>query len=249
MSEHDSPNAPGQTWHRWQMGDLESDAYASRRQDGASARHRAHEARVAQEQQALRDAFEQARREGFEAGRAEGYTAGHHEGHAAGLEESHAVAELEFQKRVDTTLAPLAPLAEEFRRALATLDGQVGDQLVELALITGRQLAGESLAANPEHVLSVVRELLEADTSLSGRPRLWLHPEDLILVEASLGGALAQAGWACQPDPTLERGGCRATSAAGGLDASLSTHWQAILDQRRARRRPHPDDTDSRDDG
>ncbi|WP_110665409.1 flagellar assembly protein FliH [Salinicola halophilus] len=257
MSDRDT-TAPGgsrllssETWHRWQMADLERQDTPRRERStarGNEERHRAREAEAERQQAALEEAREQARREGFEAGRAEGYEAGHREGYDAGLGEGKAVAELEFQKRLDYTLTPLTTLAEEFQRALAALDDQVGDQLVELALITGRKLAGDSLMANPDHVLSVVRELLDADTSLTGRPRLWLHPEDLALVEATLGDALAKAGWECQEDTTLERGGCRATSASGGLDASLSTQWQAILDQRRGRRKPLATPPESDDD-
>ncbi|WP_110687276.1 flagellar assembly protein FliH [Salinicola aestuarinus] len=245
MSEHgaNSPSSrllSADTWHRWQMNDLEREDAEHRATRGSRndrERDQAREAQVERERGALEATREQARQEGFEAGRAEGYEAGRQEGYEAGLKEANAVAELEFQKRLDLSLTPIAGLAEAFQQALAALDDQVGNQLVELALITGRKLAGESLMANPDHVLSVVRELLDADTSLTGRPRLWLHPEDLALVESTLGDALVKAGWECQEDASLERGGCRATSAAGGLDASLSTQWQAILDQRRARRK------------
>ena len=124
---------------------------------------------------------------------------------------------------------------------------ETANQLVELALITGRQLAGESLAANPEHILSVVRELLEADHSLNGKSRLWLHPDDLALVSAAIGDTLEASGWECCADHSLERGGCRVTSASGGLDASLGTQWKAILDQRRRRQPAAPDAAEASD--
>ncbi|WP_110656031.1 flagellar assembly protein FliH [Salinicola halimionae] len=234
-SDRRNPSTPGTDgeWHRWQMDDLghapdtrlpafDAEAQRQRRQQDADA-----EARQA--------ASEKAKREGFEIGHREGQEQGYRAGYQEGLEASNAVAELEFHKRLEMTLNPLAELAENFRQALMALDTEVADQLVELALITGRQLAGESLAAHPEQILCVVRELLDADTSLNGKPRLWLHPADLELVTAAMGEKLAASGWECHPDPALERGGCRATSAGGGLDASLSTHWKAILGQRRQR--------------
>ena len=224
-------------WHRWQMEELARAPSPAPGQSAANAEaQRRRRQREDAEEKARRAIAEKARQQGYESGYSEGHEQGYQAGYKEGLEAANAAAELEFNKRLDMTLRPLAELADNFRQALATLDTEVADQLVELALITGRQLAGESLDANPEHILSVVRELLEADTTLNGKPRLWLHPADLELVTAAMGDALAASGWECHADPSLERGGCHVTSAAGGLDASLSTQWKAILDQRRQRR-------------
>ncbi|WP_110689267.1 flagellar assembly protein FliH [Salinicola endophyticus] len=237
--------ADGEHWHRWQMGDLERQRPASRSDSGRA------EAADPQQQQAkaaaLRAEAELARNQGYESGYAEGHAAGYRDGYAEGQAAANAAAALEFHKRVSLHLTPLAGLAESFRQALAQLDDETANQLVELALITGRQLAGESLAANPEHILSVVRELLEADHSLNGKSRLWLHPDDLTLVSAAIGDTLSASGWECCADHSLERGGCRVTSASGGLDASLGTQWKAILDQRRRRQPAAPDTADDSD--
>ncbi|WP_110651074.1 flagellar assembly protein FliH [Salinicola peritrichatus] len=234
-------------WHRWQMGDLERDVPTTRPQSDPEPERRRRQQQA--DERARRAAAEEARRNGFEAGHAEGHEKGYQAGYAEGLAAANAVAELEFRKRLDLSLTPIADMAANFRCALASLDDEVADQLVELALIAGRQLAGESLAAKPDHILNVVRELLDADANLSGKAKLWLHPEDLALVTSTIGDELAAAGWECHPDATLERGGCRATSASGGLDASLSTQWKAILDQRR-RRGPSSDEpaSDAGDD-
>lgn len=224
-------------WHRWQMEELARAPSPAPGQSAADAEaQRRRRQREDAEEKARRAIAEKARQQGFESGYSEGHEQGYQAGYKEGLEAANAAAELEFNKRLDMTLRPLAELADNFRQALATLDTEVADQLVELALITGRQLAGESLAANPEHILSVVRELLDADTTLNGKPRLWLHPDDLELVTTSMGDSLEASGWECHADPSLERGGCHVTSAAGGLDASLSTQWKAILDQRRQRK-------------
>ncbi|KAA0019199.1 flagellar assembly protein FliH [Salinicola corii] len=225
-------------WHRWQMGDLghppSSDTSVTHAEPPQRRQQQDAEARACQ------SIAEKARREGLDQGYREGHEQGYRAGYSEGVTEGNAAAELEFHKRLDMTLTPLARLAENFQLALASLDAEIGDQLVELALIAGRQLAGESLAAKPEHILSVVRELLDADTTLSGKPRLWLNPQDLELVTSTMSDTLEASGWECHADPTLERGGCRASSAGGGLDASLSTQWKAILDQRRRSRAGSP---------
>ncbi|MFD2437126.1 FliH/SctL family protein [Modicisalibacter luteus] len=80
-----------------------------------------------------------------------------------------------------------------------------------------------------------MRELLHAEPALSGRPRLWLHPADLTLVKGHLGAEFEAAGWQLQPDDTISRGGCRATSSSGELDATLESRWESITQQVRRR--------------
>jgi flagellar assembly protein FliH len=141
-------------------------------------------------------------------------------------------------------VAPLQPLAARFAQALDNLDGEIIDGLVNLALATGRQLARDRLDAAPEIILDIVRELLHNEPSLSGKPRLWLHPEDLNIVREHLGGEFAAAGWTLQPDDQITRGGCRVSSPSGELDATWESRWRAIRGQIR-RRHADPADEDS----
>ncbi|MCE8005365.1 FliH/SctL family protein, partial [Billgrantia ethanolica] len=133
-------------------------------------------------------------------------------------------------------VAPLRPLAEQFSIALEGLDEEIANDLVELALATGHQLAGEALKARPRQVLELIGALLHTEPPLVGQQRLWLHPLDHKLVEEHLGTELAAAGWKLQPDAQLTRGGCRVTSANGELDATWETRWQAVKSQVRRRR-------------
>lgn len=203
-------------WRRWRMDELNGDAG-----------RRAETERAAQLQAAFDAAREQARREGWQAG----FEAGREEGLASGREEGLRNGDAESERQRRELLAPLAELAGNFSSALATVDETVADNLVELALATGRQLAGDALQQQPEQVRELVRALLREEPLHSGRTHLWLHPDDRPLVEAELAGELAAAGWELRPDPQLERGGCRVTSSAGELDASRATRWQQLLEQ------------------
>lgn len=184
------------------------------------------------ELQALR---EQARQQAREQGYREGFAEAREAGYAAGLEEGRRQGELELQQQLQQTLQPLQGLAAQFSAALAQLDEQIAAQLVDLALVTGRQLAGEALEAHPEQILEIVRELLHSEPALSGQPRLWLHPADLLLVKAHLGAELEAAGWRLQPDGEISRGGCRASAASGELDASRERRWETLVAQIRHR--------------
>ncbi|MBZ9568282.1 MULTISPECIES: flagellar assembly protein FliH [Modicisalibacter] len=228
--EHDTGD-----WQRWQMDELDSAASGVDRQARDRARREAIRRRALEHQARLDAEREAARREAYEAGYREGLARGEQEGHAQGLKAGREAGDEQMRQEIEQTLRPLRPLAEQFRAALDELDQSLAEQLVDLALATGRQLAGEALEARPEVILDIVRELLHVEPALSGRPRLWLHPADLTLVKAHLGHEFEAAGWQLQPDDTIQRGGCRATSASGDLDATLETRWAAIADQVRRR--------------
>lgn len=204
----------GITWRRWQPDDLSGDR-ARERRDAAQRT-------LTQELKALREqAREQGRREGYDAGFAEGYHKGELEGRAAGLAETE-------QQRAEL-LAPLSGLARNFSDALASLDSDIAEDISALAIAVGRQLADDALQAQPQQVAELVRSLLRDEPTLNGGTRLWLHPEDLTLVQQVLGAELEGAGWRLDQDPRIARGGCRVTTANGEIDASRDTRWQALL--------------------
>ncbi|PMR77709.1 flagellar assembly protein FliH [Billgrantia endophytica] len=247
MSDRSTPHSEQQSsWRRWRMGELQSEA----RHEGGEERRAADIAGEARRQESFRrqaelkamreKIFREAREEGYQAGFEEGRA----QGHAQGLEEGRQEAQRELEVLTHDALAPLKPLAEQFSEALAVLDEEIANDLVELALSTGRQLAGEALKARPRQVLELVRALLHTEPPLTGHQRLWLHPQDHKLVEQHLGQELGAAGWKLQPDDQLSRGGCRATSASGELDATWESRWQAVKAQVRRRRPPPASATD-----
>ncbi|MDR5893347.1 flagellar assembly protein FliH [Halomonas mongoliensis] len=231
------------SWQRWEMGELPQtrrDAGSAAPAPEETARRKAAFQRQA-ELHALREkAMQEAREEGYQAGYASGHAEGLEAGLAEGLEQGRAQARAELEQQLGDTLSPLLPLAQSFGRALHELDEVLAEELVELALATGRQLAGEALKARPKQVLEIVRGLLHTEPGMSGKPRLWLHPRDHALVEEHLGHELAAAGWMLQPDDQVTRGGCRVTSASGELDATWESRWAAVKRQVRRRATPKP---------
>lgn len=222
-------------WHRWEMDELNAPQQEHRARERNQARQEAIRRQALQRNAELETLRENARKEAYDAAYQEGLEQGHREGYEQGLSEGRLAGEQELQQQIQQTLQPLLPLAERFHEALDSLDAEIAERLVDLALTTGRRLAGEALEARPEEIQHIVRELLHAEPALSGNPRLWLHPADLTLVKAHLGTELEAAGWKLQPDEQVQRGGCRATSASGELDASLESRWEAIT--ARVRRR------------
>lgn len=158
----------------------------------------------------------QARKAGEAEGREQGHAQGLAEGHAAGLAAVQAQA------------TQLQALAQALPAALQLAQNSVADDLTALALDIARQVLGQALAAEPQAILAVVHELLQAEPSLSGAPQLLLHPDDAALVKELMADDLKAAGWRVRTDAQIERGGCRVTAHSGERDATVQARWERV---------------------
>ena len=201
-------------WQPWQMDPLGSPALPG---DDPQSSHRERVRKQAfqrkLEMQVLR---EKTLAEAQQVGHAQGVE----QGYGQGLNEGRQAAAVELQQQVKQTLQPLLELCRHFDEALKAMDTHIAHQLVRIALEAARQLAGDALAAQPEQVLVLVKSLLDSDLELTGKPKLWLNPQDLQRVQDSLGEQLDVAGWALHADTSMLPGGCRVVSAGGELDAT-----------------------------
>lgn len=170
-------------------------------------------------------AREEAEKKGYETGHAEGYAAGYAEGEAKVRAEHEARLDAEIAAR----LAPVDRLVAQFSQATAALDERIGRQLVELAIETGRQLAGRALEIQPEHILDDVQELLENHPGLTGSPTLYVAADELSRIEHYLGQSLAGAGWRLRADASLAAGDCRIEDDEREIDSTAGDRWARLL--------------------
>jgi flagellar assembly protein FliH len=153
-----------------------------------------------------------------------GDSAGHREGYARGLADGNAAGLAAVQAQA----AQLQALTQSLPGALRGADHEVADDLLALALDLARQVLGQALKAEPQAMLTLVRELLQTEPVLMGMPQLMLHPDDAALVKEYLPDELQAAGWRIRVDATLQRGGCRVLASSGELDATLPTRWERV---------------------
>lgn len=211
-------------WQRWEMGTLERRAGAR----PAAARGPDPRQQRREEDARRRAIYEQARKEGMEAGRQQGYEEGFNEGRKEGEQQAHAEYADMLAVRLDNTISPISVLVEQFSHGMAHLNDDIGRQLVDLALETGRQLANRALDLSPEHILDDVEDLLANEPTLTGQPRLFVNPDDLELVKNQLSEALSQAGWQLLADHDMQRGDCRIETDFREIDATRSGRWERI---------------------
>ncbi|WP_258239647.1 flagellar assembly protein FliH [Pseudidiomarina homiensis] len=190
-------------------------------------------------QEELKQLREQARTEAYEKGYQEGFEKGSAEGYSAGKETAEKEVAQAFEERCQTTLSPLNNMLSELEGALQSIDEQLAESLVQLAVTVGRQLAGEALQTHPEEILTLVREIIHEDPFIKDRPTLLLHPEDAPIVQEHLNDELKTHGWRVRQDEKLERGGCRLVSSQGEIDATIEARWERIISQLRGRSEQH----------
>jgi flagellar assembly protein FliH len=111
---------------------------------------------------------------------------------------------------------------------LAALEEKTGQALLTLALDIARQVVRITVAQQPEALLAAVREVLHMNPSAGAPLRLWLHPLDLDLVRLHLAEELKSGSWRVLADESITRGGCRAETSFGEIDATLETRWRRV---------------------
>lgn len=219
---------PGEKWHRWDLGELRN----ARKNTATNSDE--------QKKQFVRDAElnalrEKARQEAWEQGHREGSDSGYQAGYEQGLKTAKSEVEAEKHATIDSALQPVRELASAFNKALDNIDKNISDELVELALAVGAQLARDSLNENPETVLKIVRELMHSEPTFTSKPRLFVNPDDFALIEEHLHDELHASGWKLVSDERLTRGGCRLVSQSGERDATWEARWDQVKAQIRQR--------------
>ncbi|WP_455385617.1 flagellar assembly protein FliH [Acidihalobacter prosperus] len=144
-----------------------------------------------------------------ESARQEGFRQGREEGLAAGAEEAR-------QKSQEWTT-----LLDAAARPLADLDRQVLDELMALAVAVSRQIVRRELQTAPDEIIRVIREALAVLPSQSANVRVELHPQDAALVRELMPEGAGERAWRIVEDPALNRGGCRVSSEASRVDATV----------------------------
>lgn len=216
-------------WRRWHMASFEEQDAAHLVQPelpepGPDPREIQEEARRAGHAQGLTEG----RAEGYDLGVAEGRARGYEEGLEAGRQAGHAEGLAEGRKQGADEAARLRALADATAASLAALEEKTGQALLTLALDIARQVVRTTVAEQPETLLTAVREVLHMHPSAGAPLRLWLHPLDIEIVRLHLADELKSGPWRVLADESITRGGCRAETSFGEIDATLQTRWRRV---------------------
>lgn len=186
-------------YQRWELGAFES-------QDKATSQEAepAEEVRLPTAEEVER-IHQEAYQEGYQLGEAEGRRAGE-----------------AFSQQARALFLALEQEKLQQDQALA-------EEVLQLALAIARQVVGASFRAQPELMLKTVQDALAHLPTLSGHPKLIVHPSDAAIVRDWLAHEHGHLNWRVSEDAAMQAGGFRIESAQGELDATLPTRWQEVV--------------------
>ena len=147
---------------------------------------------------------------------------GYEEGFAKGLKASEG----KIAKQVASLKSVVKSLAAPFEE----FDERVENEIVALAIQISKQLIRRELKADSGQIVGVVKEALTALPSSSQNIQLFLHPDDAALVKSAFS-LDDEARWKVVEDPVISRGGCRVSTDASTIDATIENRLLAIIAQ------------------
>lgn len=232
MSERDAGSVSAQqraaAWRRWRMASFqEQDALQIEEElpdPGPDPEILLAELR----REARAQGLAEGRSEGYDLGVAEGRARGYEEGLAQGREAGYAEGLAQARVQGAEEAARLRATADATAASLVALEEKTGQALLTLALDVARQVLRTTLAEQPESMLPAVREVIHMNPGAGAPLRLWLHPLDLELVRLHLAEEIKTGHWRVLSDESITRGGCRAETSFGDIDATLQTRWRRV---------------------
>ncbi|ARP86928.1 flagellar assembly protein FliH [Bordetella genomosp. 9] len=215
-------------WRRWRMASFEEQDAAlvqeAPPEPGPDPREALEEARRAGHAQGLAEG----RAEGYDLGVAEGRARGYEEGLEQGRQAGHAEGLALARQQGAEEAARLRALADATAASLTQLEEKTGQALLTLALDIARQVVRTAIATQPDSLITAVREVLHMNPGAGAPLRLWLHPLDIEIVRLHLADELKSGAWRVLADESIARGGCRAETSFGEIDATLQTRWRRV---------------------
>ena len=178
--------------------------------------------------QAMAEGREEGYAQGHAAGVEAGQQAGHEAGYAAGREAGYAEGLAQARQQGAEEAQRLNALVQACAASVGALEEKMGQSLLTLALDIAQQVVRTTLSEQPEAVAAAVRDVLHINPSTHGQMRLWANPEDIELIRLHLADELKEGHWRVLADESIARGGCRAETPFGDVDATLQTRWRRV---------------------
>ena len=146
---------------------------------------------------------------------------------AAAVEEGRERGYHEGRSLADAETARLQQLLAALAAAAAREDQTLADEVLDLALLLARRIAGEALAVRRELLLPVVDAALRQLPHATKRVQIALNPADVDLVRGHVGEAAALH---CEvvPRADVESGGCILECDTCEIDATIGGRYARL---------------------
>ncbi|MGB6137859.1 MAG: flagellar assembly protein FliH [Shewanella sp.] len=182
--------------------------------------------RAAAEQEGFEQGKQDGYQQGLEQGRLEGLEQGHSEGFAQGEQQGLEAGQIQ----VNQLLEQLSQLISQFEQPLAVLDAEIEAELLAMTISLAKSVVGHELKTHPEHILSALRQGVDALPLKDQLVKLRLNQHDADLVSHSYSSEQLQKNqWQIDIDPTLSNGDCVIESVRSSVDLRVEQRIEQVF--------------------
>ena len=150
----------------------------------------------------------------------ESYDQGLAKGYAEGIKQS--------QEYIQQQVALMNAVLNQCASPMSELDHEVEDQLTQLSIALTRQLVRREIKSEPGQIVAIVREAMQVLPVSSRDVKVFLHPEDVVLMKEALATSDSPL-WTLMDDPTLMRGDCRIQTDSSSIDATIERRLASVI--------------------
>lgn len=172
----------------------------------------------------FKDQYEKRRQELLEHELAAARETGFRQGYEQGVAEGIATGSREVNLRINHLESLLRVMTEPLER----FDEHVEEQLTRLAILIAKQVIRREIKTDPGQIVAVVREAVSVLPLSAHKIRIFLHPEDALVVRNILPSGVNSSNWEIIDDPVMSRGGCRVDTEMSHIDATVESRLSAI---------------------
>jgi flagellar assembly protein FliH len=184
--------------------------------------------RAAAHAEGLAAGHEEGKKEGFEQGLAEGKEAGL----AQGIEEGTAQGLATGEQQSEENLAAWTSLLESLQNPVASVDKELEQELVLLAVSLAKGVIRSEVKTNSDLIFQALREGLKALPIQEKFYQIHLNPSDIELVNNHFSAEeIAQHNWQLVESPELSAGGCEVITQSNAVDVTVERRVKDILDK------------------
>ncbi|MEM7467030.1 MAG: flagellar assembly protein FliH [Pseudomonadota bacterium] len=145
-----------------------------------------------------------------------------------GFESGYAAAFEQGREDLARCLGIFDTISTQIQQPITVFDNEIFELFSALIVKLAEKVIARELSTTPEAIINTVRDAIQQLPLPSGLVSVHLHPEDLSLIRAALGGEFDEVEWNLLADTTLTRGGCRVDTACSSIDASVENRVSQI---------------------
>ncbi len=148
-----------------------------------------------------------------------------------GYEQGYKQANDEVQKLWSDKLALLDKICEEINYPLAAIDKQIQVKTADMAIAIAKQIIRRELTLDSGQVVSAVKQAISLIPGDNEMLSIHVNPSDFLMIKEIFSQDTESSRINIIQDPTIDRGGCKATTQYSLADLTIDKQIANIASQ------------------